>query len=55
VETVILEAGDGRPRGMGEPPIGPVAAAIGNALFSLTGVRIRRLPMTPDRVLEALA
>ncbi|MFN8492747.1 MAG: molybdopterin cofactor-binding domain-containing protein [Caldilineaceae bacterium] len=52
VETVLLEAGDGKPRGVGEPPIGPVAAAIGNALFALTGKRVRQLPMTPARVAE---
>jgi isoquinoline 1-oxidoreductase beta subunit len=54
VETVLLEAADGRPRGLGEPPIGPIAPAIGNALFALAGVRLRRLPMTPERVKAAL-
>ena len=44
VEVVLLEAGDGRPRGVGEPAIGPVAPAIGNAVFALTGQRLRRLP-----------
>ncbi len=53
VETILIEAGDGRPRGVGEPPIGPVAAAIGNALFALTGKRLRQLPMTPARVAAA--
>jgi len=54
VETILLEAPDGKPRGLGEPAIGPIAPAIGNALFALTGVRLRRLPMTPERVLSAL-
>jgi isoquinoline 1-oxidoreductase beta subunit len=54
VETILLEAPDGKPRGLGEPPIGPIAAAIGNALFNLAGVRLRRLPMTPERVKAAL-
>lgn len=53
VETVLLETDDGKPRGVGEPPIGPVAAAIGNALFAVTGKRLRQLPMTPERVLNA--
>ncbi|MFZ1753798.1 MAG: molybdopterin cofactor-binding domain-containing protein, partial [Caldilineaceae bacterium] len=44
VEVILLEAGDGRPRGVGEPAIGPVAPAIGNAVFALTGQRLRRLP-----------
>jgi len=55
VETILLEAPDGKPRGLGEPAIGPIAAAIGNAFFALTGVRLRRLPMTPERVKGALA
>jgi isoquinoline 1-oxidoreductase beta subunit len=54
VETILLEAPDGRPRGVGEPPIGPIAPAIGNAFFALTGVRLRQLPMTPERVKRAL-
>jgi isoquinoline 1-oxidoreductase beta subunit len=54
IESVLLEAPDGKPRGLGEPPIGPVAAAIGNAFFALTGARLRQLPMTPGRVKKAL-
>ena len=38
VDAVLLEAGDGRPRGVGEPPIGPVAVAIANAVFAATCV-----------------
>lgn len=45
MEVILLEAGDGKPRGVGEPAIGPVAAAIANALFTLTGERLRRLPL----------
>lgn len=55
VEVVLLDAGDGKPRGVGEPPIGPVAAAIGNAFFALTGTRLRQIPFTPARVQAALA
>jgi isoquinoline 1-oxidoreductase beta subunit len=54
VETILLEAPDGKPGGLGDLPIGPIAPAIGNTLFVLTGVRLRRLPMTPDRVKAAL-
>lgn len=53
LEVILLES-DGQPRGMGEPPIGPVAAAVGNAFFALTGKRLRRLPFKPEYVLEAL-
>lgn len=54
VETILLEAPDGKPRGLGEPPIGPIAPAIASAFFALTGARLRQLPMTPDRVQESL-
>ena len=53
IQVVFLES-DGKPRGMGEPPLGPVAAAVGNAVFNATGGRIRQLPMTPERVLAAI-
>jgi isoquinoline 1-oxidoreductase beta subunit len=52
VETVLLES-DGVARGIGEPGIAPVAAAIGNALFALTGKRLRQLPLTPERIAQA--
>ncbi len=54
VEIVLLDAGDGQPRGVGEPPIGPVAAAIGNAFFALKGARLRQIPFTPERIQSAL-
>ena len=40
--------------GIGEPPVTPIAPAIANAFFNLTGVRIRRLPLDPATVLAAL-
>ena len=41
-------------RGVGEVPIVPPAAAIANAIYDATGVRMRELPMSPARLLEAL-
>jgi xanthine dehydrogenase YagR molybdenum-binding subunit len=41
-------------KGLGEPPIIPTAAAIGNAIAHALGVRLREAPYTPRRVLEAL-
>ena len=39
--------------GAGEATHGPVAAAIANALFNATGVRVRDMPFTPDRIRQA--
>jgi CO/xanthine dehydrogenase Mo-binding subunit len=56
--TVLLESGDGPgpqgARGMGEGAILPIAPAIANALARAYGVRIRELPLTPERVWRAL-
>ncbi len=49
IEVILLES-DGKPRGMGEPPMGPIGAAVGNAFFALTGVRLRQLPFKPEYV-----
>jgi CO/xanthine dehydrogenase Mo-binding subunit len=38
----------------GEPATGPTSAAIANAIFDATGVRLRRAPFTPERVKAAL-
>jgi xanthine dehydrogenase YagR molybdenum-binding subunit len=40
--------------GIGEPPVIPTAAAIANAVANALGVRIRELPITPDKVLNAV-
>lgn len=41
-------------KGMGELVSIPMLAAIGNALYNATGVRIKHLPITPEKVLKAL-
>ena len=58
IDTVIVEvANPGHPfgvRGVGEMPIVPPMAAISNAIYNAVGVRLRTLPMSPGKVLEAL-
>jgi nicotinate dehydrogenase subunit B len=54
IETVILNRQNQPPQGGGEPAIIAVGAVIANAIFDATGARLYRLPMTPERVLEAL-
>ncbi len=58
IETVIVEVPDpDHPfgvRGVGEANIVPPPAAIANAIYRAIGVRLRRLPMKPSAVMEAL-
>lgn len=51
---VYLVKGQGKPGGIGEPGVPPVAPAVANALFAATGLRLRDLPMTPGAVLKGL-
>ena len=44
VEVIALSSRD-KPTGVGEPPIGPIPAAVANAVFAATGQRLRRLPL----------
>ena len=41
-------------RGIGEPTTVPTAAAVANAVYDAVGVRVRDLPLTPERVYWAL-
>ena len=55
IETVLVDR-PGEPfLGAGEAACGPTAAAIANAVFDATGVRARRLPLTPRALREAAA
>jgi xanthine dehydrogenase molybdenum-binding subunit len=54
IETVD-EAGPFGAKGLGESGVIPVAAAVANAVKDAVGVRLTRLPMTPERVFRALA
>ena len=54
IDIVLLNHTDLPPYGAGEGTTRPVAAAIANAVFDATGVRIRRAPLTPERVKSAI-
>ena len=55
IDVVLIDRPEIAPTGGGEPSIRPVAAAIANAIFDATGVRIRRVPFSPDRVKQSLS
>ena len=54
IETVIIDAKNDPPQGGGEPAIIVVGAAIANAIYDAVGARVYRMPMTAERVKEAL-
>jgi CO/xanthine dehydrogenase Mo-binding subunit len=57
IETVIVEVpseeGPYGARGVGEPPIVATSATISNAIYDAIGVRVREIPITPERILRA--
>ena len=58
IDTVVVEVPNPRHpyglRGVGEAPIIPPLAALHNAIYHATGVRVNKLPLSPTAVLEAL-
>ncbi|MBV9791913.1 MAG: xanthine dehydrogenase family protein molybdopterin-binding subunit, partial [Chloroflexi bacterium] len=54
IEVTLIENRETAPSGMGEPPLMPAAAAVGNAIAAAVGARVRTMPMTPERILAAL-
>jgi len=54
IETVLVPNDSLPPSGGGEPAIINMGAVVANALFDATGARLRRLPLTPERVKAAL-
>ncbi len=45
IDVILLEGSD-KPGGVGEPPLGPIGAAVANAVFRLTGNRLREMPLS---------
>jgi nicotinate dehydrogenase subunit B len=54
VEVEIINRPDQKSVGAGEAAAGPTAAAIVNAVYAALGVRVRDLPLTPERVAAAM-
>ena len=55
IETEFVWRPQSPPLGLAEAPMGPTAAAIGNAVFHTLGVRVRALPLTREAILAAMA
>jgi CO/xanthine dehydrogenase Mo-binding subunit len=59
IRTTLVEVPSERgpfgAKGVGEPPVVPVAAAIGNAIADASGARVETLPIVPEAVVAALA
>jgi nicotinate dehydrogenase subunit B len=55
IDCVLIDRPDVAPSGAGEPSMRPLSAAVANAVFDATGVRIRRVPFSPERVKAAFS
>jgi len=54
VRVHVLDRPEAAPLGAGEAAQGPVAAALANAVSQALGLRLRHLPLSPDRLLQAI-
>jgi nicotinate dehydrogenase subunit B len=54
IDAILINRPDAPATGAGETAITLVASAVGNAVFDATGVRLRQVPFTPERVKAAL-
>jgi len=58
VELILVETNDPEgpfgAKGIGEPGLVPTAPAIANAIYKAIGVRVKELPITPEKILDAL-
>ena len=55
IDVVLVNHPEIAPTGAGEPTIRVIPAAVANAFFDATGVRLRRAPLSPERVKAVLA
>ena len=54
IDVHLIDAQDQPPQGGGEPAIICIGGCIANAIFDAKGARVYRMPMTQERVLEAM-
>jgi nicotinate dehydrogenase subunit B len=54
VTPIVVQQVNEKSSGAGEEVLPAVVAAVGNAFFDATGVRLRQYPLTPRRVLAGL-
>jgi CO/xanthine dehydrogenase Mo-binding subunit len=54
IEVVLINRPDQPALGAGEPSTCTTAAAVANAIFDATGIRLRQIPFTPERVKAAI-
>jgi nicotinate dehydrogenase subunit B len=55
IDVVLIDRPEIAPTGAGEPTIRVIPAAVANALYDATGVRVRTAPLDPERVKAALS
>ncbi len=55
IDVVLINSKEVAPSGAGEPTMRCVPAAVANAFYDATGIRMRRAPLSPERVKAALA
>jgi xanthine dehydrogenase YagR molybdenum-binding subunit len=54
IDVTVVDQPERGTVGLGEPPVISTAAAVANAVANAIGVRVRRLPLTPDAILDAI-
>ena len=54
IDVALMDSPEMGALGLGEPPIITIGAVISNAIHDALGVRLRHMPMTPERILQAL-
>ena len=55
VEVVLMNRPNIPPSGAGEGSMRPITAAVGNAIYDATGIRLRQAPFTPERIKAGMA